>query len=203
MLKLLFAIIIICSSAGLSAGSCDQCPCDGKPVAEPSTTTNCNVGKDSGCESGFCGIMNVNSPVNISNLFGVVLNDLLDLGTPTYVLDRLSSVILGDANTEGAYVSINNCNGDWLNCQPYVYICSNNLQCPYSQCSKDRFCRAEENFTILPNKSSACKASPNMAKPAVNQDTFLTDSKGNQLYCPLMRGNIPTSDFWFYMNMKA
>ncbi len=191
MFKLLFTIIIFAFSqialADCNNASCpSSCSNHSDMVVDPSKTANCSIGNDPSCLTGYCGYFDDKSPINIPNMFGVLLNDFIDFGTPTIFLDLLETIDLGTCNTEGAFVQLNcqgspdsNGNYDWVNCPT---TCTN----------------------VLSYNSDYSCASPNLAKPAVSGNgTLLTGARGQQLYCPLMRANISTSDLWFNLSYNT
>ncbi len=184
MLKLLITIIIlIFPQFALADSSTCYSSCitpQSDLVADPSLSANCGVDNDDDCTTGYCGYFSENSPINIPNMFGVLINDWLDFGTPSIFLNMLETVSVGTCGTEGAYVTLKcpgvadaNGNYDWMDC-PATYETIGSY-----------------------NTNYAC-ASPNLAKPAVTSNgSFITGARGQQQYCPLMRANIPTPDLWF------
>ena len=114
------------------------------------------------------------------------MRDFLDFGTPTIFLDLLETVDIGTCGTEGAYVQLScpgtpdsNGNYDWEKCPS---TCAN----------------------VASYNSSWNCASPNLAKPAVTGNgTLITGARGQQLYCPLLRANVPTSDLWFRLSYNT
>lgn len=164
-----------------------------------SNAVNCGVGTDSSfvggalvqdCASGYCGYFSDNSPINISNGLEMIVNDIFTVGAPSYFSLSLHAVVIGLSGTEGAYISINGCPpstanwSDWSTCHAYT---------PQGA-----------NFT---EGGSICEASPNLAKPAIDSNGNIikgTLQNGNivDLYCPLLRANVPTSDIKFALDYQ-
>ena len=191
MFKFLVTIIILAFSqiafADCSTSNCpSSCNSQSDMVVNPNLSANCVVGQDPTCSTGYCGYFSNESPINIPNMFGVLLNDFLDFGTPTIFLDLLETVDIGTCGTEGAYVQLScpgtpdsNGNYDWEKCPS---TCAN----------------------VASYNSSWNCASPNLAKPAVTGNgTLITGARGQQLYCPLLRANVPTSDLWFRLSYNT
>ena len=205
---------------------------------------NCGVGRDTGCQSGYCGYFDDTSPIDLSNMFGVLLNDILDFGAPSGFLSKFRTLSIGQDNPdsgptgatgsstnnfcrdEGAYVQLGGCCSDgtsiaksgacdWKHCYPWVYQCGRfKKSCSRAECLKDPYCNLNispsppatysplkaptPNYTYV--SSYAC-ATPNLAKPAIDSSgNYIFDQNGRQLYCPLMRGNIPTNSICIYLN---
>lgn len=166
---------------------------DTNPVA----AVNCTAETDPSCASGYCGYANFNSPINLSNTFGEIIDNIGDFGATSRFLSDFKALEIVDptsstpaqltynssgALTEGAVLAINNCTGDWLNCKPILYDANGNACANFKQVF------------------AASDAAPNMAKPAVAADgSFLSDANGRQLYCPLLRANVPTGDIFYHI----
>ncbi len=192
MLRLLIVIIILSFAQVASAVNMTPPICGSDSTGSDaclSNAVNCLVAKDPGCNSGYCGYFTANSPINIPNMFGVLLNDVLDFGTPSAFLGSLKTVYLpdgidADTSTEGAYITLDTskCPGsngsvDWV-------------KCPWTATDSAGNVTVNGDPTLDPTQ-----ASPNIEKPAMYKNNkFMVDSTGQQLYCPLMRANISTVD---------
>ena len=244
---------IACDSSPTSShyGCVDSSGNPYNPVADPmnkipniTPNVNCGVGRDTGCQSGYCGYFDDTSPIDLSNMFGVLLNDILDFGAPSGFLSKFRTLSIGQDNPdsgptgatgsstnnfcrdEGAYVQLGGCCSDgtsiaksgacdWKHCYPWVYQCGRfKKSCSRAECLKDPYCNLNispsppatysplkaptPNYTYV--SSYAC-ATPNLAKPAIDSSgNYIFDQNGRQLYCPLMRGNIPTNSICIYLN---